>query len=151
MKFVENRINAQIDQVTPEGARVGDQILWSKHNPANKMPHYLTANRLYTVIKVSDHNERGCGEPEWVAQFMDDHGSKSSWVGGEYDVIVQADRYYEVPKFPGCELKFDTFKELDKFVNHSGKQRAGDDDGVSVPLWQAMNEFRNKCYEAGIR
>lgn len=151
MKFVEHKIDIEIDHVTAQGARAGDQILWSKHNAANKMPRYLTANKLYTVTSVTDHNYNGCGKPEYVAQFLDDHGQKSSWTGGEYDVIVQADRFYEVPKFPGCELKFETYKELDKFVTHHGHQPEDSEDGINVPLWTEMHVFRNECYLAGIR
>lgn len=107
----ENEVVAK-RQVSNQGAYVGDQIMFSSHNPANKdMGIDITANKLYTVLEIRHGG--------W-AVFKDDVNSLNCAYDNNYDVIVRAP--YEQPKlqFQPVTITLETQGEIDLMASLLG-------------------------------
>ena len=134
------RKEAKKELVGKHGAQVGDQILFSSHNPQNNnntFSSYITRDKLYTVVSVED------GTVIFVSDNSGMSALGSHYTGWQFDVIVKAPQ--PEPKFNPVVLTLETQGEVDMITTLLGEMQgsysrlvSGDDD-LSYRMYESLH------------
>ena len=121
------RKEAKKELVGKHGAQVGDQILFSSHNPQNNnntFSSYITRDKLYTVVSVED------GTVIFVSDNSGMSALGSHYTGWQFDVIVKAPQ--PEPKFEPVVLTLETQGEVDFIMSLIGATNMSHSFAASV-------------------